>query len=159
MLRLICLSIAMLSLSSSPAAALCIYNEVSGYRTTLAEEFADSRWVVRVRVKEGEYHASDDGDSWSLYQLEVLETFKGTPPRMIPFFTERNSGGFYMDSDSSTPDIGGEYLLLNPTPDHLRREHEPRGAAFVNYSCGQSRRWDEVAPGAREELRRLARRR
>lgn len=159
MLRLIVLTTALLFGGAAPAAALCLYKDVSGYRTTIAEEFADSTWVARARVRSGEYHPDDGGQSWSLYRLEVLETFKGAPPREIIFFTERNSGGFYLDSHGATPDVGGDYLLfLNPTPPHLRRPHEPRGAAFVNYACGQSGRWDEVSAADRAALARLARR-
>lgn len=151
----------------SPAAALCSYNGVDNARTTVAQEFADSRWVVRARVLSGkdgtvEQGKPDEGMGWTLYRFAVVETFKGSPPERIRFFTERNSGGFYMDRAwvplPKGHDIGGEYLLfLNPIDSYLGRPEAAAGATFVNYSCGQSGVWSSVPRSSRRLLMRLAR--
>lgn len=156
------------ALVSSPASALCSYNGVDDARTTIAQEFADARWVVRARVlsaKDGtvERGKPDEGMEWTLYRVAVVRTFKGSSPRRIRFFTERNSGGFYMDRAwvplPKGHDIGGEYLLfLNPITAYRGRPNAAAGAAFVNYSCGQSRVWSSVPTSSRQLLMRLARR-
>lgn len=100
---------------------------------------------------------------WTLYRLAVVHTFKGSPPHRIRFFTERNSGGFYMDRNwvplPKGHDIGGEYLLfLNPITPYNGRPNAAAGTFFVNYSCGQSRVWSAVPKFSRRLLMRLSRR-
>lgn len=84
-------------LTAPSARALCIYNGEDNAKTTLAQEFEDSTWVVRAKVLAARDHFSDEEDSWTLYGVEVLQSFKGRPPKMLPVFTFRDSGGFYMD--------------------------------------------------------------
>jgi len=141
-----------------PAKALCSYHGELYARTTVEQEFRDSRWVGRARVVSGDYHWSDSGESWTLYRLEAIETFKGKLPKRFTFFTERNSGGFYMDGKTdAVPDLGAEYLLfLQPTP-HPNVAPEAKGALRVNYECGQSRRWSEVSSREDGLLRKLGR--
>lgn len=127
----------------------------------MQQEFRDSRWVVRARVTSADDHWSDEEESWTLYRLTVVQSFKGKLPRHFTFFTERNSGGFYMDRPwvalPKGHDIGGEYLLfLNPLPHYRGRPAVSAGATFVNYSCGQSRPWSEVSGSSRRLLERLA---
>jgi hypothetical protein len=81
----------LLALTPAPAQAYCEYRGIMNARTTLAQEFRDSRWVVRVRVLSAIDHWSDIDQSWTLYRLEVLRRYKGSPPRRILFFTERNT--------------------------------------------------------------------
>jgi len=153
---------------SSPAAALCSYNGLDDARTTMAQEFADSRWVVHARVvnaKDGfvERGKPDTGMGYTVYTLSVLHSYKGHPSRRIRFFTKRNSGGFYMDrSWVPLPKghyIGGEYLLfLNPISSHRGQPSAEVNAVFVNYACGQSREWAKVSAHSRKDLELLSRR-
>lgn len=141
----------------STAQAHCVYKDEPYARTTLAQEFENARQAVRVRVLSANSNRPDNGrdEPSTLYEVEVLDAFKGSPARRLAVFTFRNSGGFYMDRGPA-PDIGGEYLLfLDPAPAWMPTT--VRGAAVVHYSCGQSRRWDEVEPAARATLQRLRR--
>lgn len=145
----------------STARALCLYRGQLYVRTTLAEEFADAALVLRVRVASVRNSWRDSeretfaGDPWTLYGLQVVEVFKGAPPRPLTVFTGRNSGGFYLERQGAEP-AGEEYLLfLNPTPTDPATPPAARGSMSVNYSCGQSRRWAEVNAVARAELARL----
>ncbi|HEX4197841.1 MAG TPA: hypothetical protein VHZ26_10395 [Caulobacteraceae bacterium] len=149
-----------LSCASLPAHALCIYNGVNNAKTTIAEEFKDSIWVIRGKVLAASDHVSDDDESWTLYRIEVLHAYKGHPPKTLPFFTFRDSGGFYMDRPwarlPAGHDVGGDYLLfLNPLP--IRNDFPPqaRDASFVNYSCGVSGPWPSVSLSDRNLLSAL----
>jgi hypothetical protein len=168
-LSLCLVSAALLMALAAPADALCIYNGIDNARTTMRQEYADSRWVVHARVisaTDGVVEAgyADAGSSWTLYRLQVVHAYKGRVPQRISFFTARDSGGFYMDR-SWVPlpkghDIGGEYLLfLNPIRPYPDQPMEARGATFVNYNCGQSRAWREVPIASRQSLASLSRRR
>ena len=156
--RLIVAAAATLISLSSPAYALCSYDGVDYAKTTVSQEFHDSKWVARVRVASANDHLSDTEDGpWISYKLEVLETFKGQPPNPVPFFTYRNSGAFYFDRPWTGPDIGGEYLVfLNPTPTYKGQPRRERGTVFVNYACGQSKPWNEVTDDEQELLKRFS---
>jgi hypothetical protein len=145
---------------SFPASALCIYHGVYNAKTTIAEEFRDSRWVVRAHVVSVYYHWSDEDESWALYKLEIVKSYKGKLPKRFTFFTERNSGGFYMDSDGGGPDLDRDYLLFL-TPQAFPKAHPPsaKGALWVNYNCGQSKVWSEVTARDTAELATLSRHR
>ena len=150
------------AVAGSPAHGLCIYHGVDNAKTTLAQEFRDSRWVVRAKVLSARDRWLDQGDSWTTYELEVVRDYKGAPPKRLRFFTYRDSGGFYMDRPwvdlPAGHDIGGEYLLfLDPFPAQRGAPRAAKGAVFVNYTCGVSRRWAEVRQSDRRLLVRLAR--
>lgn len=152
--------IAAIMLAAVPAHALCTYDGVDNASTTLVQEFHDSKWVAKVRVlsERNNFATADDAyeEPWSLYELKVVENFKGRPPDTLRFFTRRNSGGFYFDRLSAGPDIGGEYLVfLNTTPDYPGEPGIEKGTVFVNYNCGQSRPWTEVSQPDLKTLRRL----
>ncbi len=109
----------MVFFSASSADALCVYNGVENARTTLAQEYADSTWVVRAKVLAAHDHWSNTAESWTTYRILVGHSYKGHPRPEFAFFTYRDSGGFYLDrSGQPLPkghDIGEEYLLfLNP---------------------------------------------
>lgn len=148
---------------TDPANSLCIYAGVDNAKTTMREEFHDSRWVVRARVLSARDHWPSEGDSWTLYRLKVLHAYKGRLPRTFTFFTDRDSGGFFMDRPwvplPKGHDIGGEYLLfLNPWTHSRGDPAASVGATFVNYSCGQSRLWSKVDSVSRRSLDRFTRR-
>lgn len=140
------------------AQALCVYRGDLYARTTLAQEFADARWVVKARVLSAiDGGGEEDGGYWTIYHLEGLTPFKGGLPDRFTVFTERNSGGFYMDRDGGGPDVGSDYLLfLNPAAPQDGRPAAARQAFSVNYSCGQSRRWAEVGVAESRALEALA---
>ena len=142
-----------------PANALCIYRGVDNARTTLNQEFRDSRWVVRARVVSADYHWSDEGESWTLYRLKVVQSFKGDLSNRFTFFTERNSGGFYMDGDGAVPNMDGDYLLFLTRFPRSTDPPATRGALWVNYNCGQSKPWAEVSSDDLRKLRKLSSRR
>jgi hypothetical protein len=146
----------LLVLAPAPAAAFCSYHGEMYAETTLDQEFRDARWVVRGRVLSGQTSRTE-GETWTLYRLDVVESLKGDLAGQFTFFTERNSGGFYMDDGMSGPDVGRTYLLfLIPDPRAQTRPREAAGALWVNYPCGQSRRWDELTPTEVTRLRALA---
>jgi hypothetical protein len=148
----------LLPFAPGPAYALCIHNGELYANTTLPQEFAESRWVVRARVERVQDHFPNVGAAWTLYRLRVVEAYKGEPSARFTFFTDRNSGGFYMDRAGSGHDLGGEYLLfLNPLSARANDPPAARGATFVNYNCGQSRPWTEVSATDRTTLLRLSR--
>lgn len=134
----------------SSAQALCVYRGELYARTTLEQEFADARWVLRGRVIAAVDNWSDgslgeDEEPWTLYRVQVVERFKGDSPVEVAVFTYRNSGGFYMDGPREGPHIGGEYLLfLQPTGGLRSLPDIARDGTVVNYSCGQSKAWAEV---------------
>lgn len=128
-------------------------------RTTVAQELQDSRWVVRARVVSADYHWADEGPSWTTYTLRVIENFKAPAPDAIRLFTYRDSGGFYLDEDSSLPDLDSDYLLflaarpLAPTDPLAAKD-----SFTVNYACGQSKKWAETTDEERRVLVAAARR-
>ena len=140
-----------------PASALCIYRGVDNARTSMDQEYRDSRWVVRARVL-GVETRWREGEGSTLYRLELVRSYKGAAPRSFSFFTERNSGGFYMDNAAGRPDVGGEYLLFL-VPNSRPGEASARHALRVNYNCGQSRPWGQVNARDARRLTALARRR
>ena len=113
-------------------------------------------WVIRARVTSADDHWADEGESWTLYHLKVVHGFKGKLLKSFTFFTERNSGGFYMDGNDANPDLGGDYLLfLVPLP-HSTVPPAARGALWVNYNCGQSKPWSEASNAEIRRLRSLS---
>jgi hypothetical protein len=138
--------------------AVCIHDGKLYAKTTFAQEFKQSRWVVRARVLSARDHWPNEGTAWTLYNLRLLSSFKGVLPPHFTFYTRRDSGGFYMDIPWKGHDIGGEYLLfLNPWVVEAEDPRVARGATWVNYECGQSRPWREVSKKERRELRELSR--
>lgn len=140
-------------LAAGPAHALCLYHGIDNPRTTIAQEFHDARWVVRARVQSGDYHWLNEGDSWTLYRLTTIRSFKGRAPARFALFTYRDSGGFFMDAKGATPDFDQDYLLfLNPAGHRRGIPPAARGALWVNYACGQSKPWSALS---RADARRL----
>ena len=142
-------------LCASPAHALCSYNGVYNAKTTIGQEFHDSKWVVKVEVAAADDHWSDEDQSWTIYHVKTLRSLKGKAPHRIDVFTFRDSGGFYLDKGAFN-DIGGEYLLFL-LPPHQTMPRIARGALQVNYSCGQSGPWAALTTGQIEELEALSR--
>lgn len=155
------------ALFATPVHAACIYNGKLDVRTTVRQEFNDSRWVVRARVISavdcwGEGACRDPDAPFTVYRLRVVHSYKGKLESPFRFFTERNSGGFYMDRAwvklPQGHDIGGEYLLFLVPSIWSPSHRAARGTVFVNYPCGQSGPWPKVSKSARQLLDRLAER-
>jgi hypothetical protein len=145
-------AIALLAASQSSAYGFCFYKGQLYAKTTLGQEFQDSKWVVRAKV----ISSMDRKWSWTLYRLRTIEAFKGHPPRYISYFTERNSGGFYLDVGAKH-DVGGEYLLfLDPLSHGFALPPAGNGATVINYNCGQSGPWAAIGQLERERLDRLS---
>ncbi|WP_155646431.1 hypothetical protein [Erythrobacter donghaensis] len=147
---------AMLTLPA-PAFALCSYRGELYAQTTLDQEYHDAPFVVRARVLSASNWQGAEARG-TTYRLEVVQYYKGSLPRTFLFSTERNSGGFYLDRGTK-PDIGGEYLLFLTYGPRTKMKAARGASAFaINYSCGQSRRWDEVSSQDRTRLADLVRR-
>ena len=124
-------------------------------KTTLQQEFRDAHLIVRGEVVSSE--EIHDPNLGVLYHVRVKQTFKGKPTAVLVDYSERSSGGFYLD-------VGTEFLLfLNPIDPgdaviDLGNNWARRapGAMMVNYSCGQSRPWGEVPPKDRNLLNALS---
>ncbi len=156
MLKLALAAIGITAALPCTAHALCIYKQEFSAKTTLAQEFRDSRWVVRAEVISARQWRPRDGEAGTTYRLRVVRSYKGRLPTDFVFFTERNSGGFYLDRGAE-PDIGGQYLLfLVPNPRPAIGPAEARNAVWVNYSCGQSKPWAAVPATERRTLQRLS---
>lgn len=153
--KLICATL--LLAGSEPASALCIYHGVDNAKTSIAREFRDSKWVVRAHVVSADYHWSDEDESWTFYRLKVIKSYKGKLRPRFTFFTERNSGGFYMDGPGGVPDLDRDYLLFL-IPDGSPKGHQAfaKSALSVNYNCGQSKVWNEVTAHDALELAALS---
>jgi hypothetical protein len=163
-MRILLLSIGSIATlaTATPADALCFYRAADLYAgrarsyTTLAQEFRDSRWVVRARVVSARDYSNDDS-SWVLYTVRVSDRFKGPARATMRVFTYRDSGGFYLDQAPVSRGGAPDYLLfLNPATQDL-----PIGVARaveVNFSCGQSRPWRDVTRADLARLHLLARR-
>lgn len=145
-----------LSILSAPA---CVYGGTLDAETTIRQERADAAWAGRVRLLRASNTWPDDaddweGEPWTLYRVQVIETFKGEAVAELPVFTWRNSGGFYMDRPGGGHDIGGEYLLFLNPGDPAALPPEARDAMVVNYSCGRSGLWRDVSEADRRLLAR-----
>jgi hypothetical protein len=138
-----------------PAFAVCSYRGELYAQTTLEEEYHDAPFVVRARVLSASDWQGVD-DRGTVYRLEVVQFFKGSLPRTFSLSTERNSGGFYLDRGTK-PDIRGEYLLfLTDGPRRTSTSAPDPNAFAINYSCGQSQRWDELSREDRTQLADLS---
>lgn len=141
------LAVAALLVSAAPAHALCSYHGELYGKSTLQRELDESPLVVKATVIDERWMQpwGENGEAGSLYTLRVDQAFKGNTAQTITYFTERNSGGFYLDN-------GQTYLLfLSASHRTIWRPHV--GNAYrVNYNCGQSRPWAEVPAADRARL-------
>ena len=150
------LGIVLLGIMTTHARAFCSYHGNMYAKTTIEQEFADSQWVVRAKVIAADNHWSDEDESWTIYRLQVLSTYKGKPRERIEMFTYQDSGGFYLDKGMSA-NLGGEYLLfLDQISQRDTKPIAARGALEVNYPCGQSKEWKSVSEAERRRVTMLS---
>ena len=149
--------LAAISWLSAPttAQALCEYRGQLYAKTTLAQEFDNSRWVVRARVtRERTYRDCADCPG-RLYDLEVVIRYKGDLPHKFTYYTPQNSGAFYLDQGQAA--IGTEWLLfLNAGQWGVSDSAAARLATRINYNCGQSAEWRTINARERARLSGLA---
>jgi hypothetical protein len=150
-------SLVLAAAAPSAADAFCYHDRTLYAKTTLAQEFRESRWVVRARVEGGRYYFGQP-TSWTLYRMRLLHAFKGEPEKQFTFYTRRDSSGFYMDAPSGRADVGHDYLLfLIPMEVASDDPRLARGAMWVNYACGMSGPWAELTREQKTMLRTLER--
>lgn len=137
--RALVLAAAFFALTATPAGAFCMYDGQMYAKTTVRDEFDDSPVVVKAKVVAARdlFPWGADGEWGTLYTLRVEQAFKGKPPTTITYFSERNSGGFYVDT-------GVTYLLFLTKGLHKNWRPFVGNAYAINYSCGQSVPWPEV---------------
>ncbi|MBS0295078.1 MAG: hypothetical protein JSR45_02120 [Proteobacteria bacterium] len=129
-----------------------MYDNVLYAKTTVRQEFRDSRLVVRGRVLSNRYRDDDAKDIAGIVsRFRVDEVFKGRAHGVITIYTERSSGAYYLDDAK-------EYLLfLQPLQSSSWAKNYPNpDAKVVNYSCGQSRPWGQVGWRSRVLLTKLS---
>jgi hypothetical protein len=142
----------MITFVPTQGTAVCFHDGKLYAKTTLAQEFRESRWVAHARVD-----SAAGRSGWTAYGLRLLHSYKGALPQHFTYFTTRDSGAFYLDR-GPVHDIGGEYLLFLILPDTGGENiRAARHATGINYSCGQSKPWHEVSARERNELRFLSR--
>jgi hypothetical protein len=141
--------------SISNASALCVYHGQLYAKTTLEEEFREAHFVLKVTVLS--CRNIYDPDTGVACRVRVDQSFKGRAAPFFIYYTERNSGGFYLD-------VERQYLLfLNPIdPTEATDDLGPGwmknypAALEVNYNCGQSCAWAKVPLDDRKLLRILS---
>jgi hypothetical protein len=150
-MKAICYALLALLGLVSEAHALCIYGGVLNAPTTLEREFGDSSLVVLATVQARQDLWASNGDALGiLYRIKIDRSFKGSAPEIVQNYTDRDSGGFYLD-------VGKQYLLfLNPIGQEDSASKAAPGALRVNYSCGQSRLWAEIPADERDRLTALS---
>jgi hypothetical protein len=75
---------------------------------SVPEEFREARFVVLGRATHEQNISSaedPDGYDWTVYDVEILQAFKGTPPRTMRLLSENSSSRFPMEA-------GKTYLLF-----------------------------------------------
>lgn len=97
-------------------------------------EFKGTPLVITGRVVSARNISTPDdpeGYEWTVYTVNVLETFKGKPQRTIRLLSENTSARFYMD-------IGESYLLFISQSEMIEMAgHERLPEKFVD-NCGNS---------------------
>ena len=101
---------------------------------TVAAEFKEAPLVITGRVTAARNISEPDdpaGYAWTVYSVQVLEVFKGTPPPTIQLLSENTSARFPMDT-------GETYLLFvsqSPMVEIAGQERLPEN--FID-NCGNS---------------------
>jgi len=132
-----CLALAMVMIA--PASYALCWESGEGptaiYRhPSVPAEFKNAALVVTGRVT-AERNISEpedpEGFAWTVYTVQVLEIFKGAPPRMLQLLSENTSARFSMDT-------GKTYLLfVSHSPDVELAGQERLPSDYVD-NCGNS---------------------
>lgn len=142
-----------LALATATASASCWQSGIGAQAVarhpSVAEEYQQAEFVVIGRaMHERNIFSEADADDydWTVYDVEVLQAFKGKPPHTLHLLSENSSARFPMDG-------GKMYLLFitrMPMEEHEGDETLP--ADFVD-NCGNS----NVMDAASETLRTVSR--
>lgn len=101
---------------------------------TVAAEFGSSKFVILGRATHARNISSPDdpaGYDWTVYEVKVLASYKGHPPRSIKLVSSNTTARFPMDE-------GKDYLLFIDRfdePEYAGKE--PLPTDFVD-NCGNS---------------------
>jgi hypothetical protein len=142
-----------LALASFTADAMCWQSGIGAQAVTrhpsVTEEYQQAQYVVIGRaVHERNVFSEADTDDydWTVYDVEVLQAFKGTPPHTLHLSSENSSARFPMDA-------GKTYLLFVT---HMPMQESEGGeilpADFVD-NCGNS----DLTDAAAEKLKLVTR--
>jgi hypothetical protein len=141
------------ALMASAASATCWQSGVGAQAVfrhpSVAEEYQQAQFVVVARAAHERNifsEADPDDNAWSVYDVEVLQAYKGHPPHIIHLSSENSSARFPLDT-------GKTYLLFitrMPMEEHEGDEILP--ADFVD-NCGNS----DVMQAAGETLKTITR--
>ena len=104
-------------------------------------EFKDAAFVVIGRVLgERRISSADDpeGYAWTIYDVQVLETFKGKPPRALHLLSENTTARFPMDK-------GETYLLFVSRSSSVEMAGNERLPKDYVDNCGNSATVREAA--------------
>ena len=108
---------------------------------TVSAELKDATFVVIGRVL-SERHIPDHDDpggyAWTVYEVRVLETFKGKPPRVLRLLSENTTARFPMDK-------GEAYLLFVSRSSTVERAGNERLTMDYVDNCGNSATTREAA--------------
>ncbi|WP_130621060.1 hypothetical protein [Dyella amyloliquefaciens] len=131
--------LALAMVTASPASYATCWESGEGptavYRhPTVAGEFKEATSVITGRVT-AERHISEpddpEGYAWTIYTVQVLETFKGTPLRAIQLLSENTSARFWMDT-------GNTYLLFVSHASAVEMAGQERLPMDYIDNCGNS---------------------
>lgn len=108
--------------------------EIVPRHPAVSDEYASASWVFIGRAVASRDVASPDDPGfydWTIYDVEVIEAFKGRPPHRVKLLSANTSARFPMDT-------GKAYLLFvshSPMVEMAGNEKLPRG--YVD-NCGNS---------------------
>jgi hypothetical protein len=139
LMRLALASLMLAMLMMSPASCATCWESGEGatavYRNpSVPAEFKSAVLVITGRVTDARNISEPDdpdGYAWTVYTVQVLQTFKGSPPRTIRLLSENSSARFYMDT-------GQTYLLFvshSPVAEMAGQERLPTD--YID-DCGNS---------------------
>lgn len=139
LMRLALPSLALAMVTISPASYALCWESGEGptaiYRhPSVPTEFKNAALVVTGRVAtERNISEPDDpeGYAWTVYTVQVLEIFKGTPPRTLRLLSENTSARFSMDT-------GKTYLLFVSQAPGVEMAGKERLPSDYVDNCGNS---------------------
>ncbi|SFW71062.1 hypothetical protein [Luteibacter sp. UNCMF366Tsu5.1] len=120
-------------------------------KPTVAAEFKDAAAVITGRVTAARNISEPDdpeGYAWTIYSVQVLETFKGTPQRTIQLLSENTTARFPMDT-------GKTYLLFISQSSMIEMAGKERLPTNFIDICGNSA-VEEDARSLIKEVRHLS---
>jgi len=112
---------------------------------SISDEFKESNFVIIGRVShQRNVPGPDDpqGYAWTIYDVHVLETFKGRPPHTLQLLSENSSARFPMDVGKS------DLLFVDRASLVDRAGNEALPENYID-NCGNSELWDAASEKVR----------